>query len=153
MCFYGTRRHVVLWHKKTCLLGAQEETCLLVEQGGMSSCGARGHVLWSRKTCLLVAQEDMSSHSTGSDIFSWNNKTCLLVPQEDMSSCSARRHAFLFRKKTCILVGQEDMSSWSTGRHVFLFQQADMSSCQESTNSLHLPLITAIRRYSPQICR
>ena len=46
----GTRKHVFLWHKKTCLLASQED---------MSSCVTRKHVFLCHKmTCLLVPPQN-----------------------------------------------------------------------------------------------
>ena len=87
----------------------------------MPSCSTGRHAfLFHMKTCLLAEQGDISSCWTRRHVFLLNKKTCLLVPQEDMSSCSARRHVFLFNKTTCLLVEQEDMSYCGTRRHVFL---------------------------------
>ena len=67
----STRRHVLLLHKKTCLLVPQED---------MSSCSTRIHVLFNRKTCLLAQQEDMSSCSTRRHVFLFNKKTPTYLP-------------------------------------------------------------------------
>ena len=80
----STSRNDDLLNKKTCPL-AQEEKCVLVGQGGVSSS-------LNMKTCLLVQQVDISSRRARRHVLLPNNKTCLLVKQE-----------------TCLLVKQEDI--------------------------------------------
>ena len=117
----GTRRHVLLLTKKTCLLD---------EQVDMSCC-----LRLNKKTDLLVQHEDLYYClsrtpvfvSTRRHIFLSNKRTCLLVRHEDMSSCWTRGHVFLLDKKICLLGQQEDMFPCWTGRHVLLFNK---KTCQ-----------------------
>ena len=82
--------HVLLFNKKTCFLGQQEDVCLVqqedlfpVQQEDMSSCSTRRHAIThvQQKTCLLVQQEDMCLCSI--NVVDENTKTCHIVEQEE----------------------------------------------------------------------
>ena len=49
----------------------------------------------NKKTCLLVQQEGISSCGARRRVFLFNTKTCLLVEEDNVSSCEARRHVLL----------------------------------------------------------
>ena len=106
-----TRRHALVFNKKTCVFLLRRPVCCWTGRHVVASCGARRPVRCFFSNGRHVLQEDISSCSTRRPLCLFGEQKCLLHRQDNVSLCLLRRHVLLLNKKTCLLVPQDDRCS------------------------------------------